>query len=202
MAEHLGGVPLERIRLFPSPGFATEADVTRIQDHEDRLCELIDGTLVEKAVGAYECRVASIILRSMGNFVDEHKLGDVLGADATLRILPHMVRIPDVSFLSWEPLKKIRRGMPVPRVAPDLAVEVLSESNTRREMERKLKEYFRAGVRLVWYVDPATRTAEVFTSPTKVTHVTEDGSLDGGKLLPGFSLSLREVFAKADRYSP
>jgi Uma2 family endonuclease len=82
-------------------------------------------------------------------------------------------------------------------VAPDLAVEVLSESNTRREMARKLGEYFQGGTRLVWYIDPATRTADMFTSPTQVVKVTDAGFLDGGDVLPGFQVRLKDVFDDA-----
>ena len=81
-------------------------------------------------------------------------------------------------------------------LAPDLAVEVLSEGNTKGEMERKLKDYFFAGVRLVWYIDLKKRTAAVYTSPDEGATLTEDQSLDGGAVLPGFRLSLRKLFAR------
>jgi Uma2 family endonuclease len=80
--------------------------------------------------------------------------------------------------------------------APDLAVEVLSESNTRQEMEEKLTDYFRSGARLVWYVDPELRQVAVFTSPSNPRIVTEDQLLDGGDVQPGFELNLRELFAE------
>src|SRR5690242_1501503 len=84
-------------------------------------------------------------------------------------------------------------------LAPDLAVEVLSEGNTRSEMERKLKDYFFSGVRLVWFVDPRTRSATVYASPDLATQMTEEASLDGGDVLPGLSIPLREVFAHLAR---
>jgi Uma2 family endonuclease len=77
-----------------------------------------------------------------------------------------------------------------------LAVEVLSEGNTRGEMERKRKEHFLAGVELVWMVDPFRRTVEVYTAPDCVTKLAEDDTLDGGAVLPDFELELRQLFAR------
>ena len=90
----------------------------------------------------------------------------------------------------------------IPTVAPDLVVEVLSKGNTRREMVRKLDEYFRAGVRLVWYVDPKSRTVRVYTTPDDSVVLSEDQHLDGGDVLPGFTLSIRDWFAEAERTGP
>ena len=87
----------------------------------------------------------------------------------------------------------------ISKVIPELAIEVLSESNTRREIALKLDEYFRAGVLLVWVIDPKKQTAEVYTSATKKKEMDKDGVLDGGKVLPGFRLVLKELFARARR---
>jgi Uma2 family endonuclease len=203
LQQHLGGIPLERIRLYPPPGLATEEHVVQLAAHEDRLYELEDGVLVEKAVGWYESLVAVLIVTELNKFLETNDLGQVLGADGTLRILPGIVKIPDVSFLSWSrfPKEGLSRR-PIPSLVPDLAVEVLSETNTPQEMARKRKQYFRAGVRLVWQIDPAARTAEAYTSPADVCRVDENGTLDGGDVLPGFRLSLRDLFARADRRGP
>jgi Uma2 family endonuclease len=80
-----------------------------------------------------------------------------------------------------------------------LAVEVLKRKNTVSEMARKRQDYFAAGVRLVWEIDPLGRTANVYTSPTDVTALGLDDTLDGGDVLPGFRLPLRELFAELDR---
>jgi Uma2 family endonuclease len=84
-------------------------------------------------------------------------------------------------------------------VAADLVVEVLSKKHTRKEMARKLEEYFRAGVRLVWYVDPRNRTVQVYTAPDRSILLRGDQTLDGGDVLPGFTLSTRHWFAEAER---
>jgi Uma2 family endonuclease len=88
---------------------------------------------------------------------------------------------------------------PIWSLAPDLAVEFLSRGNTEEEMRRKLRDYFQAGVRLVWYIDPETRTAEIFLAPEERTVIDEQGVLDGRDVLPGFQLTLGELFARADR---
>jgi Uma2 family endonuclease len=197
--ERLGQLPLDRIRLTPTPGTATEQDVLDVIDHEDRICELVDGVLVEKTMGYKESLLAMAIGEFLRRFVRERNLGIVLGEGGTLRILPRQVRIPDVCFLSWQrfPGGKLPEA-PIPAVAPDLAVEVLSGSNTEGEMRRKLQDYFAAGVRLVWYVDPRTRTAAVYTSPEQRTVFDEGGVLTGGDVLPGFELPLRELFAEIE----
>jgi Uma2 family endonuclease len=200
LLDQLGGVPPERVLMQPSPGDATEQDVIRLRDHEKRLCELVDGVLVEKAPGLYESRVAVVLGHFLETFLDTRDLGVTYGADGTFRILPRLVRIPDLTFVSWDRLPGHELpSEPIPDLVPDLAVEVLSVSNTEREMDRKIDEYFRAGVRLVWLIDPPTRTAEVYTAAGESTALTEEDTLDGGAVLPGFTLSLRRLFARAGR---
>ena len=84
---------------------------------------------------------------------------------------------------------------PVPHLAPDLVVEVLSKSNTKAEMARKLGEYFQAGVRLVWRVNPKTQVGHVYTAIDQWVLLNGDQALNGGDVLPGFSLPLFELFA-------
>jgi len=91
------------------------------------------------------------------------------------------------------------RARQFPISAPDLAVEVLSPSNSEKEMQRKLREYFAAGVRLVWCIDPRKRTASVYTAPESVTVLNENATFDGGDVLPGFRLSLKELLDRAER---
>jgi Uma2 family endonuclease len=194
----LGGIPLERIRVVPPPGTATEDDVLRAEGHTGRVCELIDGVLVEKTMGYKESLIAVEIIYLMKSFLENRDLGIVLGEAGTLRILPRQVRVPDVCFISWThfPNRQLP-PQPIPALAPDLAIEVLSESNTEAEMQRKLRDYFAAGVRLVWYIDPRTRSAKSYTAENQFVEVPEDGSLSGGDVLRGFELSLKGLFAKA-----
>ncbi|HZT83212.1 MAG TPA: Uma2 family endonuclease [Gemmataceae bacterium] len=196
LLEDLGNVSPRRVRLDPPPGKATERDVVRIHDRTGRLYELVDGTLVEKVMGFSESALTCEFIRLLGNFVVERGLGFLTGPDGAVRLMPRLVRIPDIAFISWDqlPAREIP-AEPIPDLAPALAVEVLSEGNTPAEMERKLKEYFLSGVRVVWFVDPDRRTVTVYTAPDRSVTLNEGDTLDGGDVLPGLSLPVRQVFA-------
>jgi Uma2 family endonuclease len=198
VVQRLGNVPLERICFSPPPGTATERDLRAAMRRSDRLYELVDGTLVEKTMGLTESMLALRVARRIGNFAEENDLGIPSGADGTVRLLKGLVRMPDVGFFCWDKLPgRLLPSQPIPDLAPDLAVEVLSEGNTPAEMERKLREYFLAGVRLVWIIDPAKRQADVYTTPdAPATILDESQALDGGDVLPGFTLPLAELFAR------
>lgn len=197
LVEHFGPMPLSRVRQDPAPGTATPADVTRIHERENRLFELVDGTLLEKTVGTYESYLAAILVRIMGNFVVENHLGVILGADGMMEIAPGLVRIPDVSFISWDRLpNRSIPTVPIASIVPDLAVEIVSPSNTKQEMDRKLDDYFRAGVRLVWYIYPKARYAHAYQQPANQVIISKDESLDGLHVLKGFSFPLSTLFEK------
>jgi len=199
----LGDIPPHRVLLRPAPGTATEADVVAMDDHHDRLCELVDGTLVEKGMGLRESLLAIMLAEVLNAFVRPRNLGLVSGEAGMMRILPGLVRIPDVAYVSWARVAGGRvPAPPGPPIAPDLAVEVLSESNTPREMARKRQEYFAAGGALVWEVNPQTRTVSVYSAPDRFVTLREADALDGGDVLPGFSLRLSELFAELDRQAP
>jgi Uma2 family endonuclease len=190
-----GPIPLERIRQDPAPGCGTVQDVIRLKDLEKRLCELVDGILVEKTAGIEESYIGGTILTLLRNFVDPRALGMALPADGALQLDFNLVRIPDVSFISWERLTGDEfPDDPIPLLVPDLAVEVISRGNTRKEMDEKLKEYFEKGVRLVWYVRPRTRMVDVYTAPDRFTRLTASMRLEGGDVLPGFSVQVSELF--------
>ena len=192
---HLG-VPPKRIRLQPPPGQATEDDVIVARP----LCELIDGVLVEKAMGFWESRLAVLLGYYIERYLDDHDIGFTLGAGGMQRVEFGQVRLPDVSFYLWSrfPNRELTVAQILDKVA-DLAVEVLSPSNTAEEMKRKRREFFAAGARLFWIVDPDARTVEVFTAPEQSTLLTEADTLDGGDVLPGFKLSIRDWFVRAGK---
>src|SRR5262245_60825987 len=198
LVERLGGISLDRICSKPPPGQATEKDVIRLYEKHKRLFELVDGTLVEKVMGTKESSVAMWIGHLLLSHSEAHGgLGMVLGEAGTIKLMKGLVRIPDVSFTSWDKLpgRKVP-DEPIPDLTPDLAVEVLSRKNTRAEMERKLKEYFMSGVPLVWFVDPRARHVRVYTSPDDVTVRGTSDTLDGGDVLPGLRIRVAELFAE------
>jgi Uma2 family endonuclease len=203
MLHELGDIPPERIRWKPYPGTATEKDLIRITAQEDVLLELVDGVLVEKAMSYYASRVAAVLIYFIELFLDEHDLGVVATADGTVRLARGLVRVPDVAYFPWRmfPNRELP-SEPIPDLAPELAIEVLSDSNTPGEMARKYREYFDAGVRLVWEIDPDTHTADVYIGPENFTTVAAHGALDGADVLPGFRLELRDLFRRAGQRAP
>jgi Uma2 family endonuclease len=200
MQERLGGIPLERIRMTPAPGTATVEDLLEWQARCDVTLELVDGTLVEKAMGSWESTLSAMLVHILQSHLDEHDLGLVFQGDGQLRIEFDLVRSPDVSFVSWSQLPD--EELPdeaLWRVHPDLAVEILSRSNRPGEMDRKRREYLDAGTRLVWIIDPEQRTATIHRPPGGPRTIDENGTLDGADVLPGFALRLGDLFDRATR---
>ncbi|NLX99830.1 MAG: Uma2 family endonuclease [Rhodopirellula sp.] len=202
LANRFGPIPLNRVRFDPPPGKATERDLLAICEREERLYELVDGVLLEKVMGWNESCLAVVLIEFLQRHVRTNGLGVVAGPDGLIRLVPGLIRIPDISFISWQRLPGGER----PRVrvaswAPDLAVEFLSEGSTAEEMDRKLHDYFEAGVRLVWYIDPAEESVRVYHSPQQCTRLGRDAMLDGGDVLPGFRLSLEQLFTLPTRPS-
>jgi Uma2 family endonuclease len=196
----LGDVPLSRVRSDPAPGSATVDHVTRLRESEGRLYELVDRTLVEKAMGWQESLLAGVLLQWLNNFLDDHPLGAATAPDGMTRLFADTVRGPDVSFVRWERMPDGRiPDDPIPALVPNFVIEILSVGNTRAEMARKKREYFHAGVELVWFVDPRGRTVAVFTSAEDHTVHDDQSVIDGGSVLPGWSVDLGKLFAKLDQ---
>lgn len=199
LQRHLGGIPVDRVRLYPLPGTGTPDDADRSCESACSLCELVDGVLVEKPMGTLESLVAMEVAFALRTWLETHRLGVVLGADGLLQLGPQLVRAPDVSFLRWERFPD--RKLPAERVwavVPDLAVEIISQGNTLAEMERKVNDYLSAGTMAVWIIDPATRTALVHAAVASGgavrTVIETTGELQAEDTLPGFSLKLATVF--------
>jgi Uma2 family endonuclease len=200
LLRRLGRVPAHRVRMHPAPGTATERDVLAADLRDGRICEVVDGVLIEKVMDFRESRLNVELITSLGVFLREHNLGTAVGPDGILKLTTGLVRVPDVSFVSWARLPggKVPKR-PVPTLPLDLAVEIVSKGNSRAEMSRKLREYFEAETRLVWFIFPKTKRARVYTGPKACVELDEAGVLDGGVVLPGFRLPLRELFACANR---
>lgn len=199
LLRQLGDIPPERVRLNPSPGQATKKDLLRLLDRDNILCELVDDTLVEKAVGQVESLLAGWLIHCLWSFLETRDLGRVFGADAPFELRPRLIRLPDVAFVSHQRLPQgDGRRKPVATWVPELAVEIVSKGNSKREIERKLSEYFDAGVVLVWIVDPRKKSVKVYRDINTFETLGERDRLSGGSVLPGFSMSIREWFAKIE----
>jgi Uma2 family endonuclease len=204
LLRYLGDIPAERIRMVPAPGHATEADALRLSE-VNNFCELVYGTLVEKPMGAPEGFFTAQLLMLLGFFAKSAgNLGHFYGPDTLVRFSEDAVRLPDISFFKWDryPNRK-RPNTPIFDVIPNLAIEVLSPSNTRKELALKKKEYFKAGVELMWIIDIDKRTVQVYTSlEDPGVLLQESDTLTGGNVLPGFSITLPEMFACLDEEAP
>jgi Uma2 family endonuclease len=195
LAAMLGPVPLSRIRTSPAPGTATMEDALALDAEGGLPVELWDGVLVEKPMGIRESRIAHVLGGLLFVHLLPNDIGMCLTTDGGVRVSAEQLRYPDLSFFLWDrlPNRELPPG-PFMTVAPDLAVEVLSPGNTRQEMDRKRREYFAMGTRLVWMIDPQARTAEVFDAPDRGRTLGENDALDGGEVLPGFSVALKTLF--------
>jgi Uma2 family endonuclease len=200
LVDHLD-VPLKRIRLIPQPGAATINDALEYRRETGILCELVDGILVEKAMGYYESLVAAVLIGMLRRYIVENgNPGFVLGEAGMVWVETGQMRMPDVSYFSWDhfPGRLLPKGA-VLDLTPDWAIEVLSPSNTDAEMARKRREYFNGSAKLVWQVDPLAHTVDVYTAFDQFTRHGEDATLTGAPVLPGFSLSIRQLFELAGK---
>ena len=162
---------------------------------EDQRGELIRGEMTPVTpVGNPHWKIVAKVIYALERFVREQGLGDV-GAEGGFILArdPDVVLAPDVAFVRAGRLADDQTGfMPL---APDLAVEVISPSNSAPEMSRRVRLYLDAGVRLVWIVDPYERTITVY-APDRTARMFIDGeTLDGGDVLPGFRLAVDDIFA-------
>jgi len=171
----------------------TITEFARLQ--HDGLWELIEGKLVAVTPSADRSGwMSGRIFSRVEQHVERDHLGWAFPAETGFVLFPEgaTVRSPDAAFVRRERLPELTdRFVPVP---PDLAVEVLSPSDRMADALSKVAMYLEAGVRLVWLVDPATRTAAIFRPDAAPRTVDREGTLEGGDVLPGLMIPLAEVF--------
>lgn len=158
--------------------------------------ELVSGELVERNVGSESSWVGGRLIIRLGKFCEEIGLGWVFPADNGYQCFPHdpgRVRRPDVSFVRRGRLP----GEALPKgwckIVPDLAVEVVSPNDTAYELEEKLEDYRKAGVPLVWVINPNSRIVWVIRSDGSVSHLNQENELSGENVIPGFRCAIREI---------
>lgn len=159
--------------------------------------ELVEGNVIrEPRPGARHGRLTTRLASALHAHAEEHALGVVCtDFGVVLGENPPTVRGPDIGFIASERLRPEDLPTGFLKAAPDLAVEIVSPSNTATEIQRKVLEYLAAGSRLVWVVDPETRSVNAYRSREEARLLSEGEILDGGNVLPGFRLALKELFA-------
>lgn len=159
--------------------------------------ELWEGVLKEVSPSSWKPGVvAARVVGVLINYVDLHSLGYISTAEAgyILNTNPHTVVAPDVAFVRADrfPGGSSDKGFyPLP---PDLAVEVISPSDRKSDIVEKQALYAKAGVPLVWWVDPERKTVTVYRLGQQLEVVGATGTLDGGDVLPGFTLDIQTIF--------
>ena len=139
LIEQLGGIPPSRVLLRPTPGEATEEDLLEQMSRSGRICELIDGVLVEKAMGRGESGIAGQIIMYLAGYILPRDLGFVTTEGGMARFREGVVLAPDISFFRRDRAPNGQIDMtPIGTLIPDLAVEVISADNTKAEIERKI----------------------------------------------------------------
>lgn len=200
LVHRLGDIPPERIRTHPAPGTATQEDLLTLPGEQTKCVELIHGVLVKKPVGHYESALTMCLALELGIFLKTTKLGYISGPDDTIQVAPGDTRCPDISIYLFDSLPKdFDPDVRICKHAPDLTIEILSHSNTRREMQEKLGVYFDNGVRSVWLIDPSSKTAKLHRSQEDFSVIEEDGFLEDPDILPGLRISLHSIFANLHR---
>jgi len=172
----------------------TAEDLAAMPDDGKRH-ELVKGRLVEMSPPKLQHGILqTLVARFISAYADEHKLGlTFTEVGCILSRNPDNVRAPDVAFLAEGRLKSVDFGAYLP-VAPDLVVEIVSPGDAASEIIDKINEYFEEDTRLMWLFYPQRRQVYVYKSPEDIQVVNIDGILDGGDVLPGFKLPLRDVF--------
>lgn len=175
---------------------------TSAQNHcaDEPLFEVVQGSKVElPAMSSYSNQITNLLLFALFQYADETKNGTALGG-ALFAIPspsdPDKQRRPDVAYISkhrWPLDQRAPDTDPWP-VVPNLAVEVLSPTDRVFKVSNKIVEYFEAGVELVWIVDPNQEMVTIYTAPRQHKELMKTDTLDGGTVVPGFSLPLAQLF--------
>ena len=196
-----GNVSPDRVLVERLSAPPTRRDLIREFEPTARMYELVDGILVEKLLHFGNAARFMQLMGPLANHVFDCNAGMLVGGKTLLRLSPTLVRIPSLCLLLWEsqddPQVLVSSTSEFLDAVPDLIVEIVDERHTADELRIKREEYSAAGVKLLWYYDPEARTVTVYpkgrTRGSKV--LTDADTLDGGKVLPGFTLPVADMFA-------
>ena len=162
----------------------------------DHRYELVNGRLVEKSMAATSSLVAGQVYGVLWNHCQQTAAGEVFYADQGYQCFPdepNKVRKPDISFIARDRITPALAEGHI-RIAPDLVVEVLSPTDLVREVSRRIRDYLRVGVRLLWVIDPEARLVQVYRPGRRGVILPETDELDGEEVLPGFRVPVHVLF--------
>jgi Uma2 family endonuclease len=162
---------------------------------EDKRYELDEGELIEMTRPAYlHNRVLMKLLLALGKYFEGNLSGEVLLSENLYALSPRTRRSPDAAVILGDRRKELAGAKVIP-IIPDIAAEVLSPSETPAQIHRKLSQYFQAGVKEVWLIQPEDRQVEIWTGPTLPERALAGADSLASALLPGFTLPLPELFS-------
>jgi Uma2 family endonuclease len=168
---------------------------------DEKSYELVDGQLLERKMGGESSWVGGRFYSRLDQFCEEHDLGWALMPDAGYQCFPHqpgLIRRPDVSFIRYGRLA----GGVLPqgwiKIAPDLAVEVVSPNENVYELDEKLEDYWKVGIPLIWVINPNSRIARIYRNDGSGVVLHEDDELSGEDVIPGFRCPLREILPRRE----
>lgn len=174
-------------------GRATIDDLLRTPK-DGRKYELVDGEIVVSPAGMRHSEIGVNIARIIANYLDDHPIGKVYSADVGIVLPNGNIRSPDVTFVKLDKLPDGQSPDTFGYLVPDFAVEVLSPSDSMRQVGQKIGEYLEVGVELVWLADPSTRSVTAYRSLTAIRHYSSPENIDAEPLLPGFSAPVERFF--------
>jgi Uma2 family endonuclease len=179
----------------------TEAELQALPD-DGYTHELVNGELVISPKNNFQReQICTRLLTALENYNQTHRLGAVLGSSFGCWMRNRNCRAPDISFIPKARLRALGFSPSTRKFlsgAPDLAVEILSPSNTRTEMDERLRDFFESGTQIAWIINPVDECLEVCHSLSSRELVGNGGLLSGEHLLPGFTYPLAELFKEWD----
>ena len=162
---------------------------------EDKRYELDEGELIEMTRPTYQHnRVLGHLFVELTIYFRNTRIGEALISENRYALSPNTRRAPDVAVILGDRHEELKNAKVIP-IIPEIAAEVLSPTETPRMIHRKLKQYFSAGVKEVWLIDPEVREIEIWKGPSLPDPVLATGDVLASALLPGFALPLKELFA-------
>jgi Uma2 family endonuclease len=176
---------------------------TALPEHADQRFELHDGVIEEMPPSSPQnSYLAGLIITMLNNFVVPRQLGFVTVPDGGYQVGANKIYQPDVAYISKQRLPSLKSVGTVIPMAPDLAVEIVSPSESDRKVMRKAKDYLHGGAKLVWAVYPEEKEVDVHRLTTnggvETNTIDIDGELDGEDVLPGLKISLKAIFDAAE----